>query len=83
MTSVPCNIGKIRRKILSGFSNLNANEWKNWTLLFSLMSLHDILPEEHLACWHHFVSATVSIADIDRAHNHMQRFPSLYMAPGF
>ena len=78
---IPTNVGKIKHKISSEFSNLNANEWKNWTLLFSLPSLYDILPEDHLTCWHYFVSAcniycsaTVSLADIDKAHDFMQRF---------
>ena len=75
---IPNNIGKIKHKISSEFSNLNANEWKNLTLLFYLSSLFDILPEDHLTCWHNFVSAcniycsiTVSLADIDKAHDFM------------
>ena len=32
-------IGRIPRKITSSFSSLTADEWKNWTLLFSLISL--------------------------------------------
>ena len=78
---VPGNIGKIKHKILSEFSNLNANEWKNWNLIFSLLSLHDILPEQHPTCWHYFVSActiycssTISTANIAKAHELMQKF---------
>ena len=77
---IPGSTGKIQHKVLSQFSNLNANEWKNWTLIFSLLSLYDILPEEHFACWHHFVSAcaiycstTISTANIDKGHELMQK----------
>ena len=41
-------IGHIPHKISSNFSRLTANEWKNWTLLFSLLALHGILPQEHV-----------------------------------
>jgi len=60
---------------------LTADEWKNWTLLFSLLMLHDILPPEHLACWKLFVSACqiycssfVSIDDIEKAQEYMNAF---------
>jgi len=39
---LPVNVGRIPRKISSSFFNLTADEWKNWTLLFSLLVLHDI-----------------------------------------
>ena len=42
---------------LQFFSRLTANEWKNWTLLFSLLTLHGILPQEHLMCWQLFANA--------------------------
>ena len=74
-------IGRIPRKITSSFASLTADEWKNWTLLFSLISLSDILPLEHLECWQLFVSAcniySSSILmpnDIDHAHDLMCRF---------
>ena len=54
---LPMNAGRIPRKISSSFYNLTADEWKNWTLLFSLIVLNDILPAEHVACWKLFVSA--------------------------
>ena len=63
------------------FKSLTADEWKNWTLIFSLISLFDILPSEHLTCWNYFVSAfkiysspVVCLIKIDQAHDLMRRF---------
>ena len=78
---LPINVGRIPRKISSSFFNLTADEWKNWTLLFSLIVLHDILPSEHLACWKLFVSAcqiycnsVISLTDIEKARECMDAF---------
>jgi len=54
---VPTGIGRIPYKINSGFSCFTADQWKNWTLYYSLLVLHDILDSEHLECWRHFVLA--------------------------
>ena len=53
----PSDIGRIPHKILSGFSSLTADQFKNWIVHFSLISLRDILPGEHFECWRHFVLA--------------------------
>lgn len=52
---VPPNIGRIPYKIQSGFASFTADQWKNWVLYFSLISLRDILETEMLECWRHFV----------------------------
>jgi len=74
-------IGRIPRKITSSFSSLTADEWKNWTLIFSLISLFDILPPDHLSCWKYFVAAckiysssVISLLEIDKAHEFMCKF---------
>ena len=54
---VPPGIGRIPHKIKSGFSSFTADHWKNWTLYFSLIALHDILDDDDLECWRHFVFA--------------------------
>ena len=78
---VPSHVGHLPRKISSGFSNMTADEWKNWTILYSLVALHDIIPNEHLACWEHFVSActllcssTISLNEIDQAQQLLKEF---------
>ena len=53
----PNDVGRIPHKIASGFSGFTAEQWKNWTIIFSLSSLKGILPREHFQCWHIFVKA--------------------------
>ena len=38
---VPHGVGRLLRKIMSKFDSLTADEWKNWTLLFSVICLYD------------------------------------------
>ena len=77
----PISIGRIPRKISSHFASLTADEWKNWTLMFSLIALHDILPTDYLVCWQLFISACsiycssiISLNDIERANDLMEQF---------
>ena len=53
----PPKVGRIPRKIESGFTAFTADEWKNWILLYSAYILHDILPEGDYQCWCYFVEA--------------------------
>ena len=55
--NVPMDIGRIPSKIESAMAGLTADQWKNWTCIFSLYILHDILPRDHLHCWWLFVQA--------------------------
>ena len=87
----PSNFGRIPRKLQSEFSSLTANKWKNWTILYSLICLHNILPSEYLACWNLFVQActiycspVLLASDIEKADDLMRRFllfQSLCMVP--
>lgn len=56
-TVVPSDIGRIPYKIESGFSSFTADQFKNWVLHFSLLTLRDKLSDEHFQCWKHFVLA--------------------------
>ena len=49
--SVSRKVGRIPGKILHGFSRFTADQWKSWTLIFSIFCLHSVLPPEHLECW--------------------------------
>lgn len=53
----PPSIGRIPHKIGSSFSSFTADQWKNWTLYFSLFSLRNVLPQNQLKCWQFFVLA--------------------------
>ena len=70
----PSDVGRIPSEISSGFSSFTAEQWKNWTLLYSLYSLKEILPHQHYACWKLFVKAcfflcrqSISQSDVDEA----------------
>ena len=54
---VPSDIGRIPIKIQSGFSSFISDQWKNWSIYFSIVVLHDVLEQEVLECWRHFVLA--------------------------
>ena len=51
---VPSDVGRLPRKIETGFSG---DQFKNWTVYFSIPALFSILPRVHLECWRHFVLA--------------------------
>ena len=53
----PTDIGRIPGKIVSGFSSFTAEQWRNWTLIYSLCSLKEILPYRHYDCWLLFVKS--------------------------
>lgn len=54
---VPPDIGRILHKIHSSFGSFTADQWKNWVVYFSTIVLHDMLTEEVMECWRHFVLA--------------------------
>lgn len=54
---VPLDIGRIPRKIETGFSGCTADQYKNWVTLYSIPCLHSILDRNHLENWRHFVLA--------------------------
>ena len=71
------------------FLGLQAEQWRNWTILFSLPALKTILPHRHYQCWHRFVKACyylcrrmITSHDIDAADQLLMElytnFVSLY-----
>lgn len=55
-TSLP-DVGRVPMKISSAFSGFTAQQWKNFTIFFSLFAMKGILPPRHYNCWHLFVKA--------------------------
>ena len=55
--AVPQDIGRIPGKISCSFSGFTADQWKNWTTVYSVFALKGVLPDNHLECWRHFVLA--------------------------
>jgi len=54
---VPNTIGRLPIKIMSNAGSFTAEQWKNWTLIYSIYCLKGILPENHLKCWQTYVLA--------------------------
>ena len=52
------DVGRMPTKISSAFSGFTAQQWKNFTIFFSLFALKGILPPSHYNCWQLFVKAT-------------------------
>ena len=55
--SVPSDIGRIPQKIASSFYSFTADQYKNWTVHYSIICLRGFLSSEHMECWRHFVLA--------------------------
>ena len=78
---VPNDVGRIPNKIEAGCSGMTADQWKNWTLIFSPYILSTILAKEHYDCWMLFVNAcriicgrTISRSQLKEADNTLLQF---------
>jgi hypothetical protein len=76
----PSEIGRIPRKIDigEGFSNLTANEWKNFFLIYARIVLWNFLDKEDQKILTHFSQACfilvrriVTLENLTAAHNHL------------
>ena len=54
--TAPTGLGRLPVSINFG-SFLTAEQWKNWTIYYSMYCLGDLLPYPQLECWRHFVLA--------------------------
>ena len=79
--NAPPDIGRIPYKINSKFSGMKADQWKNWTLYFSLFSLKDVLPAKHYDCWLSFVKIcskicrrSIELSELDKIDERIQEF---------
>ena len=52
---VPPDMGRLPKNIASNHGCYMAEQWKNWTIVYSLYALKDILHASHLNCWQTFV----------------------------
>ena len=50
-------IGRLPRKVQSGFSNFKAEQWKNWVLIYSIICFKPILSPPLYSMWLIFVEA--------------------------
>ena len=72
---VPLDIGRTPRKIETKYAGFTADQYKNWTIYYSISSLSDIFANTtHLECWRYFVLAcrrlcqkSITVSDINTA----------------
>jgi hypothetical protein len=53
---LPPNLGRMPTQIDSR-ATYTAEQWKNWTIYFSIFCFHDLLSKPQIECWRHFVLA--------------------------
>ncbi|KAL5494053.1 hypothetical protein EMCRGX_G015323 [Ephydatia muelleri] len=69
----PSSMGRIPHKIASSFSSFTADQWKTWTMVFSMYALHGVLEQEHLECWYLFVQAcNILVSPMLKIHDAME-----------
>ena len=68
----PSDVGRIPSKIASGFSGFTVEQWRNWTILYSLPALKGILPRDHSNCWRYFVKACHLLCRREIAYDQLQ-----------
>ena len=76
----PPDVGRIPHKISSGFSSFTADQFKNWTLIYSLIVLKGILPEAHYNCWYIFVQACSLLCSRAISHTNIMELNSLLLS---
>ena len=85
----PSKVGRIPRKIGTGFGSFTADEWKNWIVIYSLFALHGVIGEAHFKCWcllvqscHILLQPVISKRQVEQAHTYLveycKSFESLY-----
>ena len=77
----PAEVGRIPSKISSNFAGFTADQWRNWTLIYSCVALREVLSSEHLRCWMMFVKACqllcsriIKFDDVNTAHAYLSQF---------
>ncbi|XP_068716184.1 uncharacterized protein [Montipora foliosa] len=83
--TVPQDIGCIPGKISCSFSGFTADQWKNWTVIYSIFALKGLLPDNHLECWRHFVLACKRLGkrvptddDIEIGDSYLMKFCTMF-----
>lgn len=75
----PADIGRIPYKMQSQFSSFTADQWKNWTLIFSIVALRPVLPVEHYKCWCIFVDCCRLLCSRALSHDSVERLDQMLL----
>lgn len=54
---VPAGVGRLPGRIGSRYGGFTAKQWKNWILLYSVVALKGMLPNDHMGYWLLYVNA--------------------------
>ena len=83
---VPSDIGRLAHKMSKAHRSMKADEWKHWTLIYSIYCLTGVIPSKYVTHWCLFVNAcsllckrTVSQTDITQAHQLLVMFCQKYV----
>ena len=78
---VPADVGRTPKKIQNSYGGFTADQWKSFTILFSVYALHGILPATDLEIWRDFVmactffcSTVITEARAELAHSYILKF---------
>ncbi|KAK2555733.1 hypothetical protein P5673_022297 [Acropora cervicornis] len=81
MVKVPASIGRMPKKIRNSYGGFTTDQWKSFTVLFSIYALWNILPKSDLELWRDFVMACsflcspiLTEAKAMLAHSHLLKF---------
>ena len=79
--NVMTDVGRIPSEISSNYGSLTADEWKNWTMLYSIFCLTGLLPDNNLKCWQTFVMVcrtlvkpSITMDDIRKGDHLLMKF---------
>ena len=77
----PLDVGRMPRKILNSYGGFTTDQWKSFSILFSIYVLSSILPEPDLELWRQFVlacsyicSPVITEAKAQLAHSYILNF---------
>lgn len=77
----PSFIGRLPKKISTSFGGFTADQWKTWTLLYSVFCMWNIIPTDDLELWRLFVlscfhlcSPLITTEELQEGHDYLVRF---------
>lgn len=70
---VPADVGRIPKKIQNSYGGFTADQWKSFTIFFSVYALHGILPATDLEIWQDFVMACTFLNSAETLNSIMSK----------
>lgn len=78
---VPASVGRMPKKIENSYGGFTADQWKSFTILFSIYALWNLLPSADLELWRDFVlacsclcSPVITETKVLLAHSYLLKF---------